>query len=274
VTRAEDTLPLPPPRTIPRLLRWRVRLGGAGMLVGWGFLGAASLVFWTLGGRERVYAFVHLRGAVEHAEAQILSKGATNTEINGLRVFAYEYAFDVEGRTQRGAITTHMLAWEVDDRVPVDYASEDPARSLPAGLPRGPEPLAWLVVAVALLAMRSGAVASRDALERLHHGSAARGAEDERDGDFDEDRWIAFDAGGQRRRILTFQGKRMHPDPIVLYRPDVPGDGVALRDLPGAPDVDACGALHGDVAGLARYLLAPMLLVAYNLNEALAVVAG
>jgi hypothetical protein len=260
-------LPLPPPRQIPRQLRWRTYLGGSAMTVGWGFLAAASLVFWSDGGREGIYSLVHLGGEVARAEARIVSKLETGSKSDSRSVYAYRYAFEADGHARQGAIATHRAAWQVDERIPVDYARDDPARSLPADLPRRPTPISALLAAIALLTMGLGIVPARNALDRLRHAPAARAADDERDGDDSDDRWLAFDADGQRRRVRTQLAVRKHPRPIVLYRREIPGDGVAMLDLPGAPDTGGRGELREDPVVLARYLLLPVIVAAYNVHS-------
>ena len=261
----DTPLPLPPPRTISRQMWWRIHLGGLAMVVGWGFLGGASLSFWSEGGRDGVYALAYLRGDVARVEAQITAKEGTGTTINSRRVFAYRYAFEVDDRRYQGAIATHRAEWQIKDRLLVDYARAAPARSLPAEISRGPTSFTWLgIAAVALATMAWGLVPARQAIERLRHAAAARATDDPRDDDDSEDRWIAFDAGGQRRRIKTQLGVSRNPRPIVLYRREIAGDGMAMRDLPGAPDIDARGELRPDGLMLARCLLAPTLVLAFN----------
>ena len=260
----EATMPLPPPREIPRQLRWRTYLGGMAMTVGWGLLGAASLIFWSDGGRESIYTLMHLRGEVARVEALIVSKDRTGTRINERRVFAYRYVFDADGHPQQGAVATHHLSWQIDERIPVDYARDDPARSLPTDLPRRPPWFSALIAAIALYTMWLSIDPARDALDRLRNASAARAAKDEHEDDGSEERWITFDAEGQRRRIKTNLPVRMNRHPIVLYRREVRDDGVAMLDLPGAPDTDGRGALRANTVAMARYLLIPTSVVAYN----------
>lgn len=273
-----------PPRSVPLSLRVRLIFGGFLPVFAWiwfGFGSSIAMVFLRHADLASWFQFraelARASGVVERCEDTHASVGGSKTQ-RGTPVYANHYRFVADGRMHAGVSYATGTCMESGTAVLVEHVAGDPALSRVSGMRRatfGPEVLFVAIfpavgVALVFFATRAGLRGVR----LLAHGKFTLGrliGQEATNVSINKRRVMKLrfeiEAGTDLRRevfVKTHVPEHLEDEPRerLLYDPARPGEALAWDLIPGAPRVDALGALQpAGLLGTILVLIPPTLAI-------------
>jgi hypothetical protein len=266
----------PPPRPVPGPLKIRVLFGGFLSQFGWLFCAFGMvfvLVFDPGAGVAELFAF---RAGTETIEGRTTGYDATSLSINDVRVYETTYSFDHPDAGTVHGVSDETGSWvEPGQRVSVEYARSDPARSRIAGMRSNPGGLGTVFIfifpAVGLTLGLVGFRTGRRRVELLSNGLVTRGTllTSERTNtrvnnrpvmrltfEFEADNGATYQTVAKTHQPWGLEDEARE---LLVYDSRDPSRASMLDVLPCQPRFDERGNLEASLPGLpsAVYLLLP-----------------
>ncbi len=257
----ETHFPLvPPPRTVPFLLRTQVLFGGVFSFIGWFFFAFGMVFAVVFSSSADVTSWYHFRGPVGTANGTLLEVTETNASENNVRIYSYKYSFRAEGADHEGVSYLPGRQHEPGEAVVVEYVEGNPALSRIRGMRRaefGPWILFVMIFPLVgfifiLVSLRGGLKANR----LLAHGKLAWGEllSKEPTNTRINNRVVyklTFEfqpeEGGHAQAVARSHMPEKLQDEKrerLLYDPFRPEKAVLLDSLPASPAIDMAGNLQ------------------------------
>jgi hypothetical protein len=250
----------PPPRPVPFLLRAQVLFGGVFSFIGWVFFTLGMGFAVAFGSMADVTSWYHFRDPVPTATGRLLEVAETSASENEVRIYAYRYTFEAEGRTHHGVSYLPGRRHEPGEPVVIEYVEGNPVLSRLRGMRRsefGPWVLFVMIFPLVgfifiVVSLRGGLRANR----LLRHGKLAWGelVSKEPTNTRINNRVVyklTFEfqpeEGGHAQAVArSHEPEKLQDEPRerLLYDPFHPETAVLLDSLPASPAIDLTGNLQ------------------------------
>lgn len=273
MSKSELATLIPPPRSVPLLVRAQVLFAGISIQAAWLFLAFGGIGFWVFALNADLTSFWYFRGELETAPGVVIETKDTGFSVGTIRtpIYAYSYVFTDPGGTEyRGVSYAPRAYLERGQPIVAEYPKGNPSFSRIVGMRRAVlAPYAGLVVvfplcglALVLVSLRKGLRAIR----LLEQGQLGQGKLKSKVAtnaissakvvyrltfEFLAGDGRTFQAVAETNRPAVFEDEPKKP---LLYDPSNPADAIMLD----AVVIDEAGNLRAASAlGALRVLLLP-----------------